>query len=197
MSSEGLQQDFGLSNGLPPVTYLLEFRSGATQKSLANSVEKELIANGAQVHLVSDLLELSMGWLNLIRIMQGFMAFGLVVGIAGLAVVATRSVHQRKHDIGTMRALGFRRTMVLSYLLAESSFISLLGILLGVATGILMGYGLYVSYVKDDIGGPFVLPVPEIVMIASTVFIAGLIFTFLPAFRAASMRPAEALRPKE
>ena len=87
--------------------------------------------------------------------------------------------------------------MVLAYLLVESSFVSLLGILLGVAVGTLAGYGVYISYVKDDIGGSFAFPALEVGGLAVVVYLAGLAFTFLPALRAATLAPAEALRPKE
>ena len=197
MSGRTIENEFAVSPDAPPATYLLKFAPGTEQKSVANSIEKELIANGAQVRLVSELLELSTSWLNLIRIMQGFIALGLLVGVAGLAVVAARAVHQRRHDVGTLRALGFRRGMVLSYLLAESSFVSLLGIGLGVAAGTLAGYGMYLTYIKDEIGGSFVFPVPEVGVLVSVVYVSGLLFTLLPALRAASMPPAQALRQTE
>ena len=145
-----LDREFASGDAEPTGPYLLRIRDGADEKAVANSVERELIANGAQVYLVSELVEASMAWLNIIRILQAFLAFGLVVGIAGLAVVATRAVHQRRQDIGTLRALGFRRGMVLAYFLVESSFVALLGIALGVGVGTLAGYGMYLNYIKDD-----------------------------------------------
>jgi len=197
ISQEALEGEFGSVGGVPAGSYLLHLAEGVDRKAVANSIEKELIANGAQVHLVTELLEQSMSWFNLIRIIQGFLAFGLVVGIAGLGVVAARAVYQRKQDIGTLRALGFRRGMVLAYFLVESSFVALLGILLGVAAGTLAGYGMYLNEVKEDIGGSFVFPALELGGLVAVVYLAAVAFTFLPALRAASMRPAEALRPKE
>ena len=186
VSQETLEREFASPGDPPTGPYLLRFPQAVDQKAVANSVEKELVANGAQVYLVSELVEQGMAWLNMIRILQAFLAFGLVVGIAGLAVVAARAVYQRRQDIGTLRALGFRRGMVLAYLLVESSFVSLLGILLGVAVGTLAGYGVYISYVKDDIGGSFAFPALEVGGLAVVVYLAGLAFTFLPALRAAS-----------
>ena len=197
VSQEALEREFASQGERPTGPYLLRISDEVDRKAVANSVEKELIANGAQVYLVSELVELSMAWLSIIRILQAFLAFGLVVGIAGLAVVAARAVYQRRQDIGTLRALGFRRGMVLAYLLVESSVVSLLGILLGVAAGTLAGYGMYLRYVKDDVGGAFSLPVAEMAALVFFVYLAGLAFTFLPALAAAALPPAEALRPKE
>ena len=197
VSRETLEREFASQVGAATGPYLLRLRDDVDQKAVANSVEKELIENGAQVYLVSELVEASMAWLNSLRILQAFLAFGLVVGIAGLAVVAARAIYQRRQEIGTLRALGFRRGMVLAYLLVESSFVTLLGILLGVGAGTLAGYGVYVSYIKDDVGGSFSFPVLEVGGLAALVYIAGLVFTFLPAMRAAALPPAEALRPNE
>ena len=197
VGQETFEREFASQGDTPAGTYLLRISDAVDQKQVANAVEKELIANGAQVYLVSELVEQSMAWLNSLRILQAFLAFGLVVGIAGLAVVAARAVYQRRQDIGTLRALGFRRGMVLAYLLVESSFVSLLGILLGVGVGALAGYGVYLSYIKDDIGGSFGFPLLEVAGLVAIVYVAGLVFTFLPALRAGTLPPAEALRPKE
>ena len=197
MSQSAMERDFPSAVGEAPGLYLIRLTPGLEPKAVANSIEKELIANGAQVELVSELLDLSLSWLDMIRIMQGFLAFGLVVGVAGLAVVAARAVYQRKQDIGALRALGFRRGMVLMYFLVESSFVALLGILLGVAAGTLAGFRMYLNDVRDDVGGSFVFPAMEIGALVLVVYLAAMAFTFVPAMRAASMQPAEALRPRE
>ena len=197
VSASTLESEFSLPGGPPTGPYLLRIRDGVDQKAVANAVEKELVDTGAQVFLVSELIEEGMAWIDLLRILQAFLAFGLVVGIAGLAVVAARAVYQRRQDIGTLRALGFRQGMVLAYLLVESSFVSLLGLLLGVGAGTLAGYGAYLSFVEPDIGGPFRFPVLDVFGFVALVYLAGLVFTFLPAARAAALPPAEALRPQE
>ena len=134
---------------------------------------------------------------GVIRIIQGFMAFGLLVGIAGLGVVSARAVYQRKEQIGTLRALGFRREMVLAYFLVEASFVAMLGILLGVAAGTLAGFRMYLSEIRDDIGGPFSFPAMEVGGLVALVYIAAMAFTIASAIRAAWMPPVEALRPRE
>ncbi len=131
-----------------------------------------------------------------LRIFQGFLAFGLIVGIAGLAVIAARSVHQRRQAIGMLRALGFQPSMVLASLLIEWSFIALVGILLGVGLGFLGGYRLYVLFVREA-GGGFAVPWFELAWIIAVVYLASLAFTVIPALRASRMPPVEALRQQE
>ena len=42
------------------------------------------------------------------RMFQGFMALGLIVGIAALGVIAFRSVVERRQQIGMLRAIGYQ-----------------------------------------------------------------------------------------
>lgn len=197
MRAQEMEQEFSNGTSSPVSSYLLRFAPSVDQKALANSIEKELIAQGAQVFLVREWVERLEGFLqSFLRIAEGFLAFGLVVGVAGLAVVATRAVFQRRREIGTLRALGFQRGMVLGYFLVEVSFISALGILLGIAAGTLSGYGVYLQQLKDE-GLAFVWPVLELALIAALIWVASLIFTFLPARHAASLEPVEALRAVE
>ena len=52
------------------------------------------------------------------------MGLGLVVGIAALAVVASRAVVERRQQIGMLRAIGYQRGMVALSFLFESGFIA-------------------------------------------------------------------------
>ena len=133
---------------------------------------------------------------SLLRILQGFLAFGLIVGTAGLGIVSARAVYQRRAEIGTLRALGFPRRMVAAYFLVESSFVALLGVLLGGGTAILAWYAIYLSESSDDVT-TFSVPVQEIGALVAIVYLVALTFTILSAMRAASLDPVEALRPAE
>ncbi|MGV9557260.1 ABC transporter permease [Streptomyces sp. NPDC003522] len=77
------------------------------------------------------------------RLMQGFLAPGLGVGITGLGVVMVRAVRERRRTIGILRALGFRARTVQRSFLWESSFIALEGILLGSLLGVLTTWLMY------------------------------------------------------
>ena len=46
---------------------------------------------------------------QIFQLFQGYLALGLIVGIAGTAVVMVRAVRERRSQIGTLRALGFAR----------------------------------------------------------------------------------------
>ncbi|MGI0149299.1 MAG: ABC transporter permease, partial [Thermoplasmata archaeon] len=51
---------------------------------------------------------------QVLTLMQAYLGIGLLVGIAGLAVITLRAVVERRTQIGALRAIGFTRRMVLS-----------------------------------------------------------------------------------
>ena len=98
------------------------------------------------------------------------MASGLMVSIAALGVISLRSVVERRQQIGVLRAIGYRRSMVLASFLMESSFIALLGILLGVGLGALLSYNL-VNATSDDVPGlSFTVPWIQIAIIVAIAY---------------------------
>lgn len=75
------------------------------------------------------------------RLMQGFLALGLLVGVSGLGIVMVRAVRERRRDIGVLRALGFQAGTIERAFLAESSFVALQGLVLGALLGVLTSRG--------------------------------------------------------
>ncbi len=88
--------------------------AGLVATSIRQSVEQNLAASQ-----------------SFFRLMQGFLALGLLVGIIGLGVVMVRAVRERRRTIGVLRALGFRAKAVERAFMAESTFVAAEGILIG------------------------------------------------------------------
>ncbi len=89
-----------------------------------------------QATSIKELLhEISRTSFTINTLLQGFMSLGLVVGIAALGVISTRAVVERRHEIGILRAIGFRRSSVQAAFLLESSIVAILGIVIGSVSG--------------------------------------------------------------
>jgi putative ABC transport system permease protein len=175
-------------------TYLLRVDQGADATAVGRELEKEFAATGAQSFLLDDILGREQQFTDtFVKIVQAFLAFGLVVGVAGLAVISARAVHERRRQIGAMRALGFKKGMVGWQFIVESSFIALLGIILGIAVGTLGGYNLF-SVAIEDPDAQFIFPWSQMLLIGAGVWAASLLFTIVPAVRASRIPPVEALR---
>lgn len=141
--------------------------------------------------LLTNILQISQSILGLF---EGFLGLGLVVGIAGLGILSVRSVTERRQEIGVLRALGFRRRMVIAAFIIENSYVALLGIMIGVLLGVNLGYAFAVS---PNSGLTFVLPWQSILEIVGLAYGLSLLATFNSSRRAGRIPPAEALRYSE
>ena len=127
------------------------------------------------------------------RLMQGYLALGLVVGIAGLGVVMVRAVRERRRQIGVLRSLGFPASAVRRAFITESAFVAAEGIAIGVILALIVAWRLIG---EGTFGGAFGFSVPPVQLTLLTVgtFVASLLATAAPAQQASRIRPAVALR---
>ncbi len=186
-----------LLNLTTPSLFYFKVAEGQDATALAKGLEKDFLDINLQTLVFADLIQqIIRNNLSFFQLLQGFLALGLIVGVAGLGVVTLRNVAERKNVMGALRALGFRRSMVLGAFLLENSFVALLGIALGVALGVGLAYRLR-SQIEFISHGAFVIPWESLLPIVGIAYAASLLATFSPARRAARMPPAEALRIAE
>ncbi|MFQ6012589.1 MAG: ABC transporter permease [Thermoplasmata archaeon] len=177
-----------------PTLFYVQAAEGENPTELAKALQAELVDHGFTGIVIRDLVEESLEvTLNVMQLIQAFVALGLAVGISGLGVLAVRNVVERRATIGTLRALGFRKDMVLKAFLLELSFVAILGILLGLVLGIALTYNLFLtlSFFGE---AEFVIPWPNLVVILGLAFLGTLLATLSPSRRASRLPPAEALR---
>lgn len=119
----------------------------------------------------------------------GVAVISLVIGGIGIANTMLVNVIERTHEIGIMKAVGAHRRDVLSVFFVESLLLSTVGSLLGIVVGVATGY---VGSIAIDV--PFVVPWTWVgVALAVGIAIGGLAGLY-PAWRAARTEPIEALR---
>jgi len=137
------------------------------------------------------------GTLNLF--LGGIAAISLLVGAIGIANTMFMSVMERTRQIGTLKALGTTGFEIMKLFLFESAMIGFIGGLIGIflgfiASGIISELGIRIMG-AGRMGGSMTVITPELVLFAIgfSVFI-GMVSGLLPARRAASLQPVEALR---
>jgi putative ABC transport system permease protein len=126
-------------------------------------------------------------------LLQGFMALGLLIGIAALGVVTIRAVVERRQQIGVLRAIGFQRNMIQSVFLLENMFVAGLGTFIGYGLALTFSYNLYLQVAADQ-GLAFLPPWPTLISIGVAVLAATLFTAWLHARQSAQVVIAEALR---
>ncbi len=113
----------------------------------------------------------------------------LVVGGIGIMNIMLVSVTERTREIGIRKAVGALRRHILTQFLLESVLLSLLGGFIG----ILLGWAIS-AIAGRLIDLDTVIDAPTVLLATSFAMIVGLIFGIYPAWRAAGLRPIEALR---
>ncbi|HEX5719453.1 MAG TPA: FtsX-like permease family protein [Thermoanaerobaculia bacterium] len=68
---------------------------------------------------------------------QALGGFGLLLGTLGLGVALLRSLIERRGELATLRAFGFRRSRIAGMVVAENGFLLLLGVAVGTVSGLL------------------------------------------------------------
>ncbi len=178
-----------------PTTYYFRVAPGRDVHQTALALGSAFLANGLDVTEVQSVYatqtSVSSG---ITTLLQGFTALGLIVGIAALGVIATRSVVERRQQIGVLRAIGYKRRMVQASFLLESSFVSIAGTALGVGLGLLLAGQIEASITKTDPSMRAIIPWARIGGIVLLAYLASLLTTYLPARQAARVAAAEALR---
>jgi putative ABC transport system permease protein len=131
--------------------------------------------------------------MQFMRLIQGYLALGLIVGIAGLGVVMVRAVRDRRHHIGVLRALGFVPRSVRRAFLLESTFVALEGILVGTSLALVTANQMIAQGAVGE-SAVFGIPWIQLTIVCGVAFVASLLATARPAQRASQIAPAVALR---
>jgi putative ABC transport system permease protein len=114
-------------------------------------------------------------------------AISLLVGGIGVMNIMLVSVTERTREIGIRKAVGARRSDILTQFLVEAVLVSFFGGVTGVIAGII-GSQFKIAGVQ-----PVIAPY-SIALAFGAAVLTGLFFGTYPAGRAAAMRPIEALR---
>jgi putative ABC transport system permease protein len=174
--------------------FLMTFAPGSDIDHQAALFKQEFVAFGVQTIAIKTLAKQITSTIDsFMTLFQAFLSMGLVIGVSGLGIITIRSIHERRLEIGMMRAMGYTKRMVVMNFAIESAFISALGIGIGSALGIVVGYDIWDLFLKG-MGMDFVIAWIPIVALGLAAFLAT-VLCVVPAARGASkVAPAEVLR---
>ena len=139
-------------------------------------IEKLYDSPSATLHRVS-------AWLT-----GSFAALALLLSIVGLYGVIAYSTTQRTREIGVRMALGAQRSAVYRLILSEAARLSIIGIGVGLAASLAAA-----SLLRSLLFRVQTWDLATLAAVAIVLGSAALIASFLPARRAASINPTEAL----
>jgi predicted permease len=135
-------------------------------------------------HSQSTYLHRSSAWL-----IGGFAATALLLGIIGLYGVIAYSVSQRTREIGVRMALGAGKGTVMKMVMREAGWLTAVGIVAGLVCSLVAA-----TMMRGLLFGVSAWDGSTLVVVAVVLGCAALAASAIPARRAASVDPMEALR---
>ncbi|MCB0745162.1 MAG: FtsX-like permease family protein, partial [Ignavibacteriae bacterium] len=196
---DALQLSDAFNRGSSASTVTLKLENAANFNSFKTAFESDIRLKEFEPKIERKFFEEQSELLsNFIRILGIFITIIFSLGATiGASITMYAAVANRTVEIGTLRALGFRRSSILIVFLFESLLISLIGGLIGLAfASFLQFYSIstlnFASFAELQFG--FALT-PSIA-ISSLIFAAamGIIGGFFPSVRAARLKIISALR---
>jgi len=173
-----------------------------------DAVAEALKGPGFQVLTWKDMNELLLQTEQMANSYMG-MFYLIVLGITATVVINTlvMSVFERTREIGILSAIGMRGRQIMTLFIAESSFLAVGGIVMGLVLGIaaialLAHYGFNITQmgVTGIIIGNTLYPkltVEDTVTLTIMAFVVTLLAGLFPAIMAARMEPVDALRAEK
>ncbi len=140
--NEGLLDELGLTDLVP---YFLVDVEGRDVGEVASAVESAFPDEVLDVETVDDVLSRSsyimVGQAIYTYLRQSFVC-SLAVAASGLTLTAVVGVRERTYEMGLLRARGMRRKQVILALAYEYLIVSIIGLAIGAATGLITVLGL-------------------------------------------------------
>ena len=121
-------------------------------------------------------------------LLGGIAAVSLLVGGLGIMNIMLVAVTERRSEIGVRRALGAQQVDLLSQFLLEALYVSIIGVIAGIAVGI-WGLSMFANHGFQTAVSFEAIRIAALVALGS-----GLLFGVYPAISASSLPPVEALR---
>ncbi len=171
----------------------------AFQKSLDRFLRaKKFISpqdqNGIFIRNIADQLKQNQGFARVLQMIVAFVAFGTIIaGIIGISNIMVFTVKERTKELGIRKALGATPKSVISTILLESVFITTVSGFLGMMIGILLLNSLGEKLKDYFITNPYI-NTGTAIFATVLLIIFGAIAGYVPAQRAASIKPIVALR---
>jgi predicted permease len=157
-------------------------------RQIVSSMDKDIPVT--QVRTMNELIFREMAQPRFAMVLLGaFAGLALVLTVVGLYGVMMYAVTRRTREIGVRMALGAQRGAVLRMILRDATKLLALGVGIGIVVTLVSSSILRSMLYGTGSRNPLVLT-----MVCLAVAIAGLMAAYIPALRAASIEPMEALR---
>ena len=150
--------------------------------------------NGIRIRNVADQIRQNQRFAGVLQLIVAFVGIGtLIAGIIGISNIMVFVVKERTKELGVRKALGATPNSVIGMVLQESIFITTLSGITGMIAGIVL-----LSNMEDRLEEFFIIDpyIDNFTALIATILLIlfGAVAGYIPAKRAASIKPIVALR---
>ena len=150
--------------------------------------------NGIRIRNVADQIRQNQRFAGVLQLIVAFVGIGtLIAGIIGISNIMVFVVKERTKELGVRKALGATPKSVIGMVLHESIFITTLSGITGMIAGIVL-----LSNMEDQLEEFFIIDpyIDNFTALVATILLIlfGAVAGYIPAKRAASIKPIVALR---
>jgi putative ABC transport system permease protein len=129
---------------------------------------------------------------QLVNLFYALLILAIVISLFGIANTLALSIHERRRELGMLRAIGMSRRQVRTMVRYEAVITALIGAILGMALGIVFAT-LIAQPLKDE-GFTLSYPIVSLVVLLVLAGFAGVIAAIPPARRASRLDVLESLQ---
>ena len=187
-----------------PLVYNASYDAGDANMAVRSTLPPDAVANeirvtlksidpnlaATDIHTMGDLISIATARRRFqTSLLTVFAGIALIMALVGLSGLMRFSVNRRTRELGLRMALGAKRRDVLLLILRNASVLVICG----------LGLGLVCTWIATRLLKSFLFGVGQhdpftIVAVSIVLVVCGLVAALLPAQRAASINPMEALR---
>jgi putative ABC transport system permease protein len=129
---------------------------------------------------------------QLVNLVFALLALAIVISLFGIANTLALSIHERRRELGMLRAIGMSRRQVRTMIRYEAVITALIGAILGMALGVVFA-ALIAQPLKDE-GFTLSYPVGSLIVLLILAAFAGVLAAIPPARRASRLDVLESLQ---
>ncbi|HUB99938.1 MAG TPA: FtsX-like permease family protein [Solirubrobacterales bacterium] len=129
---------------------------------------------------------------QIVILFYALLALAILISVLGVANTLALSIHERRRELGMLRAIGMSRRQVRTLIRYESVITALIGAILGIVLGIVFAT-LIAQPLKDE-GFTLSYPIGSLILILVIAAIVGVIAAIYPARRASRLNVLESLQ---
>ena len=129
---------------------------------------------------------------ELVNLFYALLALAIVISLFGIGNTLALSIHERRRELGMLRAIGMSRRQVRTMVRYEAVITALIGAILGMALGV--AFATLIAQPLRDQGFTLSYPVGTLVVLLVLAGLAGVLAAIVPARRAARLDVLDSLQ---